>query len=56
MSEISPDTCDWTDVLAGGCSECGYTLGAGGFSIAGGPNARVFQIAIKHRPWPPAAC
>ena len=25
MSEIIPDTRDWTDVLAGGCSECGFT-------------------------------
>ncbi|KHS50944.1 DinB family protein [Brevibacterium linens] len=25
MSEITPDTRDWTDVLAGGCSECGFT-------------------------------
>lgn len=25
MSEISPDTRDWTDVLTGGCSECGFT-------------------------------
>ena len=47
MSEISPDTCDWTDVLAGGCSECGFTVGASGFSIAGAPNARVFQIATQ---------
>lgn len=47
MSEISPDTWDWTDVLAGGCSECGYTVGASDFSIAGAPNARVFQIATQ---------
>ena len=25
MSEIIPDTRDWTDVLTGGCSECGFT-------------------------------
>jgi hypothetical protein len=25
MSEITPDTRDWTDVLDGGCAECGFT-------------------------------
>src|SRR5699024_5560644 len=25
MSEITPDTRDWADVLEGGCPDCGFT-------------------------------